>query len=77
MFVNRAKSSGVGNLVRSMMMISLKGSYLIVTAFSFSMCFGFSVCLWVSFTALGLNQVFVIMKNVKKQWVSLTLTFVR
>lgn len=37
MFVNLARSSGVGNLVHSMMTISLKGSYLIVTGFSFSM----------------------------------------
>lgn len=38
MFVNLAKSSAVGNFVHSMMTISLKGSYLIVTPFS--ICFG-------------------------------------
>ncbi len=31
MFVNRARSSGVGNFVRSMIMTSLKGSYFIVS----------------------------------------------
>lgn len=36
MFVNLAKSSGVGNLVHSMTTTSLKGSYFIVTGFSFS-----------------------------------------
>jgi len=33
MLVNRARSSGVGNWVRSMTMISLKGSYFIVSWF--------------------------------------------
>ena len=40
MLVNLARSSAVGNFVHSMMTISLKGSYLIVTGFSFSMGFG-------------------------------------
>jgi len=34
MFVNLARSSGVGNLVHSMTTTSLNGSYLIVTPFS-------------------------------------------
>jgi len=33
MLVNRARSSGVGNWVRSITMISLKGSYFIVSWF--------------------------------------------
>lgn len=37
MLVNLARSSAVGNFVQSMMTISLKGSYLTVTGFSFSM----------------------------------------
>jgi len=56
MFVNLARSSGVGNFVRSMITISLKGSYLMLAPFSIYFCLRVGL---LSFTCVGLNQVFV------------------
>jgi len=55
MFVNRAKWSGVGNLVRSMTMTSLKGSYFIVSWLIFAV---FSVyCVSITFSFLFSSHV--------------------